>query len=156
MTDAGSIPAVGGSYALWLRLEKACRITVGRFGCWQFAAGDYLYAGSALGSGGLHARLKRHFSHPVRLHWHIDYLRREAQIMGAFYQVSGLALECLWSQAVAQAPGAQIPVPHFGASDCRRTCPAHLVYFPAGLSEPRLAALLACAAEASQLVFVHP
>ena len=46
-----------GAYALVLHLERKEEITVGRLGTFAFPAGYYLYAGSALGPGGLEARL---------------------------------------------------------------------------------------------------
>jgi Uri superfamily endonuclease len=49
-----------GTYALLLKLDKQERITVGRLGTFGFPAGYYLYVGSALGPGGLRARLARH------------------------------------------------------------------------------------------------
>ena len=49
-----------GTYALLLRLDKQERITVGKLGTFDFPVGYYLYVGSALGPGGLRARLARH------------------------------------------------------------------------------------------------
>jgi hypothetical protein len=39
--------------------------------------------------------------------------------------------ECDLLDRLLKAPGAVVPVPGFGSSDCR-TCPAHLVALPAG------------------------
>jgi Uri superfamily endonuclease len=55
MTDAEP-----GTYALLLKLDKQERITIGKLGTFDFPAGYYLYVGSALGPGGLRARLARH------------------------------------------------------------------------------------------------
>jgi len=41
---------------------------------------------------------------------------------------TGKPLECLIAEAVVQTPGASVPVPRFGASDCR--CAGHLVRLP--------------------------
>lgn len=49
-----------GTYALLLKLDKQERITVGKLGTFDLPAGYYLYVGSALGPGGLRARLTRH------------------------------------------------------------------------------------------------
>ena len=46
-----------GIYALVLHLEHREEITVGKLGTVTFPAGYYLYVGSALGPGGLEARL---------------------------------------------------------------------------------------------------
>ncbi len=49
-----------GTYALLLKLDRWERITVGKLGTFDFPAGYYLYVGSALGPGGLQARLAHH------------------------------------------------------------------------------------------------
>ena len=113
---------------------------VGRMGCFHFPAGDYIYLGSAQGPGGLRARLGRHLLGSGKHHWHIDHLRAATQVRGFGYQIrlveSGVAphlpLECVWSQKLAALSGVNLPVPDFGASDCRSGCRAHLVHIPAG------------------------
>ena len=115
-----------GTYILVLKTERPLRLQIGALGAFEFPAGYYLYVGSAL--NGLERRLERHLRREKRTHWHIDYLRRHAEVVEVWYTVSEQRLECRWA-AVAQAlPGARLPVPGFGASDCG--CPAHLVYFP--------------------------
>lgn len=116
-----------GTYALVLYLDHETRIVIGRLGTFDLPAGYYLYVGSALGPGGLEARLARHFRAEKRLRWHIDHLLEHAQIVEVWTASSENRLECLWAQAARELPGAQIPVPGFGSSDCR--CPAHLVHF---------------------------
>jgi Uri superfamily endonuclease len=115
-----------GTYALVLRLEHSEEITVGKLGTFAFPTGYYLYVGSALGPGGLEARLARHRRRDKKLHWHIDYLLEHAQLVEVWSATSTDRLECLWAQAARQLPGAEIPVPGFGSSDCR--CPSHLIY----------------------------
>ncbi len=88
-----------------------------------------------MGTGGLRARLGRHLRGEGKSHWHIDTLRRVARVQDICYLAApwitvGQRLECLWSQALASLPGATVPVPGFGASDCRLGCPAHLVALP--------------------------
>jgi Uri superfamily endonuclease len=122
-----ALPAGKGSYALLLRLDGEARLQIGRLGLWDFAAGYYLYLGSALGSGGLAARLRRHLSTTKRPFWHIDYLRSQAVVEAIWYTEHPARLEHHWAAVAAQTAGATIPAPRFGASDCR--CPAHLVYF---------------------------
>jgi Uri superfamily endonuclease len=136
MTDAEP-----GTYALLLKLDKQERITVGKLGTFDFPAGYYLYVGSALGPGGLQARLARHRrvcesspqSSPSqtakKLHWHIDYLLQQAQRIEVWSVASKERLECKWSEAARRLPEAQVPVRGFGSSDCH--CPAHLIYFSA-------------------------
>ena len=101
MTDAEP-----GTYALLLKLNNRERITVGKLGAFDFPAGYYLYMGSALGPGGLRARL-------IEV-WSIASEER---------------LECKWGEVARRLSGAQVPVWGFGSSDCR--CPAHLIYFRA-------------------------
>jgi Uri superfamily endonuclease len=120
-----------GTYVLALWLERAQAIRVGRLGDVVFPAGWYLYIGSALGPGGLAARLARHLARidtGKRAHWHVDYLRERAVWAGAWGRASTLRLECEWAGALRTRPGARIVAPGFGASDCR--CPAHLVHLP--------------------------
>ncbi len=127
------LPAGKGSYALLLHLAEPAWIEVGQLGRWPFAAGHYLYLGSALGPGGLAARLRRHLSPVERPFWHIDYLRRQAVVTAVWVQQGPARLECTWATLAAQWPDVTIPVPRFGASDCR--CAAHLVYSSSGFGE---------------------
>jgi Uri superfamily endonuclease len=136
MTDAEP-----GTYALLLKLDKQERITVGRLGTFDFPAGYCLYVGSALGPGGLQARLARHRRDNEsssqsstrqtgkKLHWHIDYLLQRAQLVEVWSVVSEERLECKWGEAARRLSGAQVPVRGFGSSDCR--CSAHLILFSA-------------------------
>ncbi len=144
-----TIPALPGAYALQLTLPRAKELKVGRLGEVHLPAGEYIYMGSACGSGGLRARLGRHLAPaPPNCHWHIDYLHSIAQASAYCYllypgnQASvgeasiSPAVECLWSQALAALPGASVPVHGFGTSDCRRGCRAHLVAFPPAAQAP--------------------
>ncbi len=115
-----------GTYALVLHLECTEEITIGRLGTFTFPAGYYLYAGSALGPGGLEARLARHHRRDKKLRWHVDYLLERAQLVEVWSATSTDKLECLWAQAAQQLPGSETPVSGFGSSDCR--CPSHLIY----------------------------
>jgi Uri superfamily endonuclease len=136
MTDAEP-----GTYALLLKLDKQERITIGKLGTFDFPAGYYLYVGSALGPGGLRARLARHQRSSQsssgsnrgqtgqKLHWHIDYLLQRAQLVEVWSVASAERLECKWGQVARGLSGAQVLVRGFGSSDCR--CPAHLIYFGA-------------------------
>jgi hypothetical protein len=57
----------------------------------------------------------------------VDYLRAVAQPVEAWFAVGSGRRECAWAEGLAGLPGAAIPVPRFGASDCH--CPAHLIHF---------------------------
>jgi Uri superfamily endonuclease len=100
-------------------------VQVGRLGRFVFRPGWYLYVGSALGPGGLRARLTRHARAEKRLHWHIDYLLVQAELCQIWTAASADRQECDWARTLAALPGAWIPAPRFGASDCR--CAAHLL-----------------------------
>lgn len=134
----GMLPELPGNYLLHLFLPGEHRLGVGKLGEFTFPQGEYLYIGSARGMGGLKGRVGRHLQGGQRCHWHIDWLRRFTQVVGCFYMVTNKPLECSWSQHMLGMPGAGVPAPGFGASDCRQVgsnCAAHLVWMPPGLDE---------------------
>jgi Uri superfamily endonuclease len=51
------------------------------------------------------------------------------ELTAAWWLAAPERLEHRWALALARLPDCTIPMPHFGASDCR--CPAHLLYLPA-------------------------
>ena len=134
----------GGTYALVLSLEEATTCQVGKLGLCHFPTGYYIYVGSAL--GGLAQRLRRHLRIEKRLHWHIDYLLQHSKAIEIWYALERNSHECLWGWLAGNLPGAQMPVPGFGSSDCR--CPSHLTHFPSpppfGLFEQKLKERGAC------------
>lgn len=119
-----------GSYILVLQLDRPVTgLRVGRLGRFDFAAGFYLYVGSAYGPGGLAARLAHHLRrHKARPHWHIDYLRAEARLREAWTVAGPTRMECTWCRAMAAHPSLSAPVPGFGAGDTG--CRSHLFYLP--------------------------
>ena len=114
-----------GTYALVIALGVGLRLRAGRLGIHSLTSGYYVYTGSAL--GGLSGRLRYHLKLEKRLHWHIDYLLREAAIAQVWYALGQLRLECTWNEIVRGLPGAISSIPGFGASDCQ--CSSHLTYF---------------------------
>jgi Uri superfamily endonuclease len=131
------LPALPGAYVLELYLPWGASLTVGQLGRAHFPAGVMFYLGSARGPGGLKGRLARHLQpdRAITPHWHIDYLRRIAWVRAIAYLFqqelpSAGPLECMWSQALVGLSGSHVPLPGFGASDCRLGCPAHLFAFP--------------------------
>jgi Uri superfamily endonuclease len=134
-------PTPKGTYLLLARLAQRTMIAVGKLGMFSFDPGWYAYAGSALGTGGLPARLARHARADKRLHWHIDYLLQHAVLETAWQTPHPKRLECAWATALLDVPGAQKPVPGFGASDCR--CATHLVFLPRRPHPPQIRAALA-------------
>lgn len=117
-------PAAPGTYALILRCRKAVNIRVGRLGTVALRPGHYIYVGSALGPGGLRARIARHRRRDKKRHWHIDYLRRHTAFIDAWHLADGQNHEHEWAAALAERY--EIAHPRFGASDCR--CAGHLLY----------------------------
>lgn len=78
-----------------------------------------------MGSGGLRARLIRHInSRDKPKHWHIDYLLAHAHLNRILWSVSDITFECAWAGALRQL--FDLPIPGFGASDCR--CGGHLFH----------------------------
>lgn len=118
------LPHQPGTYILFMRLTVPRIIPVGRRDAAPLAPGLYAYAGSALGPGGLAARLERHLRRDKPPHWHIDGLTAAAPITGLWWHSGTERLECQWAAALGAGPGTVVPVPRFGASDCH--CPAHL------------------------------
>jgi Uri superfamily endonuclease len=120
-----------GAYQLLIRLDSDKTIPVGKLGTFRFAAGFYVYTGSAM--GGLDARVARHLSKSKRFHWHIDYLLEQSSIIRYAIEESSTPRECELNAAMLAMDGAVAPVKGFGSSDCK--CRSHLVYFE---REPRL------------------
>jgi Uri superfamily endonuclease len=117
-----------GTYLLILRLEADLTdLPIGRLGQFHFAAGYYVYIGSAFGPGGLVARIGYHERRvKARPRWHIDYLRPYTHMVEAWSVGSTMRVECCWTRALISAPDVSIPVLRFGASD--NDCPSHLLY----------------------------
>ncbi len=113
-----------GTYILAVRVYWETVMDIGRIGEHVLEPGLYLYTGSALGPGGLRARLGRHasFSHVPR--WHIDYLKNASSPVEAWCHAGRARLEHEWAEALSECDWAESSVPGFGSSDCR--CPTHL------------------------------
>ncbi len=61
------------------------------------------------------------------MRWHVDRLTAAGRVVDAQPVPGGR--ECDLLARVLDMSGASVPVPGFGATDCRR-CPAHLVALP--------------------------
>lgn len=138
-----ALPPDPGTYVLVLRAPPAGRVRVGELGVMTLSGGWLAYVGSALGSGGLRARVGRHVSGRGTLHWHIDYLVRAVEVAEIWYSAGERRREEEWATALRSAPGAVLPLRGFGSSDCG--CPGHLSRF---LQRPRLADFRHCLPEA--------
>jgi len=113
-----------GSYVVVLRLSRPLKIHTGGLGKVHYRKGYYLYVGSA--ASGLRKRTERHRRVAGRPHWHIDYLRESAEMVGILPVRSADRLECRLAEALGKL--ARWSVPGFGSSDCR--CPSHLFATP--------------------------
>ena len=69
---AAAIPTGGGLCALAIDLARPSRLRVGRLPPRDYAAGTYVYAGSA--RAGLRGRIARHLGATRVRHWHVDWL----------------------------------------------------------------------------------
>jgi len=129
------LPNQSGTYALILKISRPRWLQIGRLGRFDLSSGFYVYLGSACGPGGIKARLGRHLRLGGKPHWHIDYLRSESEVCGYGYLLYEqdvelkIPMECRWSQVLASQPSSSIPIPKFGASDCKSGCPAHVFHF---------------------------
>jgi Uri superfamily endonuclease len=116
-----------GTYALILSSATDAAIPVGRLGDLHLQPGFYVYVGSALGPGGVRARLAHHMRPAERLHWHIDYLRPHTMLEEIWFCYDRKSQEHAWARRFARMLGASVPLAGFGASDC--DCETHLFFF---------------------------
>ena len=121
------VPSGTGAYVLVIELTAPFGFEVAGLPRARLAPGRYAYCGSAYGPGGLKARIGRHLRTDKAVRWHVDRLTAAGRIVD-FRAVPG-GRECDLLARVLDTPGASVPVPRFGSSDCRR-CPAHLVALP--------------------------
>ena len=113
-----------GSYLLILKLPDPKSIPIGKLGVLSFRPGYYIYVGSAMAN--LSARMERHRRLRKRFHWHIDYLRAEAEFQAVLPIRSSRSLECRLAEEMEKI--CRWSYPGFGCSDC--TCPSHLFGLP--------------------------
>lgn len=132
-SETHEIPATDGTYALLLACPRSRKLRIGGLGDRPIPRGWYIYVGSAFGPGGLKSRCFRHLRTSRRVHWHIDYLRPAVSLQDVWFTTDPVPREHLWAEVIAGLPGAAIPIPRFGASDC--LCRSHLFHFA---SEPLL------------------
>jgi len=123
-----------GIYTLLLFLSKEVTLTIGKLGKQRFPMGYYTYTGSALGKGAssLKHRIARHLRKEKRRFWHIDYLLADENVSveAVIVAETNENMECKTNQHIKTIMGAKVPVKGFGASDCRKNCESHLLYFP--------------------------
>ena len=123
-----------GIYTMLLFLSKQITVDIGKLGKQKFPMGYYTYTGSALGKGAssLKHRIARHLRKEKRRFWHIDYLLADenVSIEAIIVTETNEKMECQTNQHIKTIVGAKVPVKGFGASDCRKNCESHLLYFP--------------------------
>ena len=131
--DLSVVPDAPGTYMLLLDLPDRCELEIGRKLALELSPGLYCYVGSALGPGGLAARLGRHAVAGGRRHWHVDHLLPHVRVAGALLIESRRRLECVWASWVARRASACVA--GFGASDCR--CSGHHFHLGASTRDGR-------------------
>jgi Uri superfamily endonuclease len=129
------LPRAPGAYALIVRLDAPLILNRRRWQSAALAPGQYVYCGSALGPGGILARLTRHARRNKPRHWHVDELTGAGRVVAA----AGFTgeSECGIMDRISALRGMQIPIEGFGSSDCRH-CAAHLALLPGGIGPARL------------------
>ena len=124
---------MSGVYTLILFVSKETAVNIGRLGKQRFPMGYYSYAGSALGKGAdLKHRISRHLRKEKRRFWHIDYLlaAENVSVETVVAAETNEKMECSLNSYMKRLSGAEVPVSGFGASDCKKNCGSHLLYFP--------------------------
>lgn len=120
----GSLDKTPGAYLLALRLRAAIDVGLSQAAPGRLAPGWYIYVGSAWGSGGLRARVTRHFQRSKKMHWHIDRLTVYSAEMAALVAVGGR--ECALVGRLLDSQRFAVALAGFGSTDCRQ-CESHLL-----------------------------
>ena len=124
-----SVPASSGAYLLILRFDQPLAPSIPTLSADILPPGWYAYAGSARGPGGMRARISRHLKTDKPVHWHIDRLTPAADPLLALAYPQ--ANECGLIAGLLACGAFAVPLPRFGASDCRQ-CPSHLLRWTEG------------------------
>ena len=126
-TSRTVVTAEGGAYALVLLCSRGELVQIGKLGPLQLRRGFYVYVGSAVGPGGVRARVAHHQKLSPRPHWHIDYLRPHTRLDRIWYSHDRIRREHQWARVIHALRGASVPAAGFGSSDCH--CKTHLFFF---------------------------
>jgi len=126
-TSRTNMTAEGGAYALILFCSQEGPVQIGKLGILQPRRGFYVYVGSAVGPGGVRARVAHHQKLSPRPRWHIDYLRLHTRLDRIWYSHDRVCREHRWARVMRALRGASVPVAGFGSSDCH--CETHLFFF---------------------------
>lgn len=123
-----------GTYAVILQCRSKATQQVGQWGMILLREGYYVYVSSALGPGGVKARVLHHYHNTKKPHWHIDYLRRFMRPVTVWYTCDHRRLEHRWAKVFLKMNDMS-PFQGFGCSDC--DCYSHL-FFTFEKPEPAL------------------
>ena len=86
--------------------------------------GLYIYVGSAFGSGGIEARIKRHLKRKKKLHWHLDWVTTSKHFEFLdFVPFYNRRWECKLAKFL-EGLGIFETIEGFGSTDCN--CRGHL------------------------------
>ncbi len=127
LADMERLPRVGGAYLLFFDIRQPLKVALRNRQPTVLSPGQYIYAGSANGPGGLGARVARHLEGTGKLHWHIDHVTGPNPPQCAFLIPD--AAECSLVQGIRDEMAAIVPMPGFGASDCS-SCESHFLLLP--------------------------
>ena len=119
-----------GAYVLLIELADPTPVKMPGRPDMVLPPGRYLYCGSARGPGGIKARVGRHMRRDKVVRWHVDQLTTAGRVGGAW--VFEGESECTLVAKLAELP---VPIPGFGATDCK-TCESHLLAWPAATPCP--------------------
>jgi Uri superfamily endonuclease len=122
-TDRGQ-----GTYALLFKCLLPIDAVVGKIGPIHLSVGYWIYVGSAMGPGGLRARLNHHLRPSRHPRWHLDYIKHGMRPLTIWATSDTVNREHDWSTCLSEMEGASRPIAGFGASDC--ACHAHLIHLP--------------------------
>ena len=124
ISEFDGLDTVRGAYLLLLGLSCPVHLRSRMIEQRRLAPGDYIYAGSAWGAGGIRARVGRHLKQRKRRHWHIDDVTEAADYVYPIAVPGGR--ECHLVHLLIATGRFSVPVKGFGSSDCSR-CDSHLL-----------------------------
>ena len=124
------------AYVLHIDVQRPLTLRAGALQGACLPAGRYVYVGSARTA--MAARIARHVRLATqktgKLRWHIDYLLTHPQTQLTGATVLADSNECRISLQIASRKGVTAPISHFGSTDCRSGCKAHLYRLQARLA----------------------
>jgi len=125
------LPRDPGIYVLVLLVRSTISTFIRSLGQINIDKGRYIYLGSARGSGGILARVNRHYIKRKKVRWHIDHLTisSKVHIEGVVYAITQEDLERTLCEKLMEL-GFMPYIEGFGASDYRAKGYSHLLKPP--------------------------